>query len=332
MRKRGIGIASSFQGVNYHFGHPDESHARLEINDVNVFIIHAAASDLGQGLEASLIKIVSDAFGGLPAKYIQWAGANTNEPEAGSTGASRQTTITGNALLIACKNLKNSLSGVAAEMLDIHPDKIKFEGELVRGDGTQISITQLLVQARLENLKLEAEGKFVAPPTTAVDDLGKGNPINQFGYATHVAEVEVDVETGEVSVLRIKAYHDAGKILHQMGAEGQVEGGIVMGLGFALSEEFLQDKGIPLNVGFANYLIPTIADSPEIETHFIETQIPMGELGVKGLAEIPTSTIAPAIINAIFDATGARITRIPATPERVLSAIKLAEEKNEPRS
>jgi CO/xanthine dehydrogenase Mo-binding subunit len=101
-------------------------------------------------------------------------------------------------------------------------------------------------------------------------------------------------------------------------------------LGFALSEEFLQEKGIPLNVGFANYLIPTIADSPEIETHFIETQIPMGELGVKGLAEIPTSTIAPAIINAIFDATGARVTRIPATPERVLSAIKLTEEKNEP--
>ena len=187
-----------------------------------------------------------------------------------------------------------------------------------------IPLVEVLDQARRENPNLQASGRFSAPPTTAVDEWGKGEPINQFGYATHVAEVEVDTETGEVFVLKISAYHDAGRILHLKGAEGQVEGGIAMGMGFALTEEFLQSQGHPVNVGFTNYLIPTVVDAPEIKSNFVYTEIPMGKLGVKGLAEIPTATIAPAIANAIFDATGARVTCIPATPERVLAAIQEA--------
>jgi CO/xanthine dehydrogenase Mo-binding subunit len=324
VRKRGIGFSCSFQGTNYHFGHPDTSNASLEITETNEFIIHSAASDLGQGLEASLIKIVSDVFGGLPAKNIHWKGADTSEPDSGSTGASRQTTITGNALHEACLAFKARLAGVAAEMLDIPPDQLVFLGEIVKGGGVKIPLVEVLDQARRENLTLQVSARFSAPPTTPVDEWGKGEPINQFGYATHVAEVEVDTETGEVFVLKITAYHDAGHILHQIGAEGQVEGGITMGMGFAITEEFLQDKGQPLNVGFTNYLIPTIADAPEIKSNFVYTKIPTGKLGVKGMAEIPTATVAPAITNAIFDATGARVTCIPATPERVLAAIQRA--------
>jgi CO/xanthine dehydrogenase Mo-binding subunit len=322
--KRGIGFSCSFQGCNYHFGHPDISNASIEITETNEFMIHSAASDLGQGLEASLIKIVSDAFCGLPARYIHWKGATTSEPDSGSTGASRQTTITGNALHEACINLKARLAGVAAEMLDLPPEQLIFQGEVVKCRDQMIPLVEVLDQARRENLHLQASGRFSAPPTTAVDEWGKGEPINQFGYATHVAEVEVDTETGEVFVLKISAYHDAGRILHQTGAEGQVEGGIAMGMGYALTEEFLQSQGQPVNVGFTNYLIPTVVDAPEIRSNFVYTETSIGRLGVKGLAEIPTATIAPAIANAIFDATGARVTCIPATPERVLAAIQEA--------
>ena len=329
MRKRGIGFSCSFQASTIGFGHPDTSDTLLEITDANEFVIHSAASDLGQGLEATLIKIVSDAFGGLSGKKIRWQGAETGEPDSGTTGASRQTTITGNALLEACLTLKAGLAGVAAEMLDFPPDQLDFQGKTVKGGGRRIPLIDVLDQARRENLTLQASGRFSAPPTTPVDERGKGEPINQISYATHVAEVEVDTETGEVFVLKITAYHDSGRVLHQIGAEGQVEGGIAMGLGFALMEEFLQDRGQPVNIGFTNYPIPTSFDAPEIEVHFINTEIALGKLGVKGLAEIPTATIAPAITNAIFDAVGARVTRIPATPERVYSAIQQGVQGNE---
>lgn len=333
MRKRGVGFSSSFQGVNYHFGHPDISHVDLAVDDNNCFVIHAAASDLGQGLEATLIKIVTQVFGDLPVERVRWAGANTGEPDAGSTGASRQTTLTGNALLQAAHALKLRLAATAAEMLDVPPEDVTFAGEAIyagRADSQrEATLDQLLTQAKEEQGPLRVHGQFKAPATTALDDEGRGNPINQFGYATHVVEVEVDTVTGEVTVLRVDAYHESGSIVHQLGAEGQVEGGIVMGLGFALTEEFLQHSGEPVNVGLTNYLIPSVHDAPEIVVHFIDRPVPLGDLGVKGLAEIPTATIAPAIANAIYDATGARVTRLPATPERVLAAIQEAEGDDE---
>lgn len=329
MRKRGIGFSCSFQASTIGFGHPDTSDTSLEISELNEFVIHSAASDMGQGLEAALIKIVSDTFGGLPGRKIHWKGAETGEPDSGTTGASRQTTITGNALLEACLLIRARLAGVAAEMLDLSPEKVEFLGEIVEGDGIRISLDEVLEQARRENLSLHSSGRFSAPPTTSVDESGKGEPINQIGYATHIAEVEVDTETGEVFVLKISAFHDAGRILHQIGAEGQVEGGITMGLGFALMEDFLQAEGQPVNIGFTNYPIPTGFDAPEIEVHFISNEITLGKLGVKGMAEIPTATIAPAITNAIYDATGARVTHIPATPERVYAAIQQGVQGNE---
>ena len=326
MKKRGIGYACSAQGVNYHFGHEDSSHVYLSIKADNTFLIHTAASDIGQGLEAALIHIVSISFGGLSAEKIAWEGSNTNAPDAGGTGASRQTTITGNALYRACENMKALLGSVASELLDCHPDKLEFIREEVRAEGKLVALPELFDKARQQGLKLNVNGSFTAPSTTALSDDGKGLPINQFGYATHIAEVEVDTVTGEVAVLRIEAFHDSGTILNPIGASAQVEGACVMGMGFALCEDYLLSKGKPLNAGFTNYLIPTPADAPDIRVHFLSLPAPFGELGVKGLAEAPTTTIAPAIINAIFNATGGRVTHLPATPERILAALDEAEE------
>lgn len=332
MIKRGIGFSSAFQGANAHFGHLDISSVLLEVSDDDAFVIHTAASDVGQGLEATLFTIVSDVFGGLPSERVRWTWPTTKSPDGGVTGASRQTSTTGNALLGACQDMRELLRAVASEMLDIHPELVRFEGETVRGEkGRQTTLSEVIRQARSEGKDLRVLGQFSPPRTTKVDEHGHGNPINQFGYATCIVEVDVDTETGEVTVLSVSAYHDSGRILHPLGAEAQVHGGVVMGLGYATSEEYITENGKPVNSGFTNYLIPTVFDSgaPEIEVHFVHNPVPMGELGTKGLAEIPNTVIAPAICNAIFNATGAKITHLPATPERVFAALQRLENADE---
>ena len=171
-------------------------------------------------------------------------------------------------------------------------------------------------------ISLQVSGTIKAPKTTDLSEDGKGYPINQFGYAAHIAEVAVDTITGEVSVINIEAFHDAGRIIKPVGEAGQVEGACVMGMGFALYEDYILSEGKPLNSGFTDYLIPSIADTPQINVYFLNHPAPFGELGVKGLAEAPTATIAPAVINAIYNATGARLRSLPATPDRVRAALE----------
>ncbi len=321
MKKRGIGFACSFQGVNYHFGHSDNSTVELSVTENDTLLVRTAASDIGEGLEAMLFLVTSRSFNGFPVEKIRWEGSNTLSPEAGGTGASRQSTLTGNAARQASLNLQELLSQVACELLDVLPADVKFSGEQVLGGGKQIELAAVFSEGRKLGIPLVVKGSFQAPMTTGLDVEEHGLPISQFGYATHAAEVEVDTVTGEVRVLRLFAFHDAGTILNYIGATAQVEGAVVMGIGFALSEDYQLNQGKPVNVGFTNYLIPSIADAPEIESHFITIPSPIGPLGVKGLAEIPVSTVVPAVINAIFNACGARITHLPATPERVLTSL-----------
>jgi CO/xanthine dehydrogenase Mo-binding subunit len=176
----------------------------------------------------------------------------------------------------------------------------------------------------LTGLTLEVRATYRGALTEPLDqETGQGFGVSQFSYATYIAEVEVDTDTGEVSVLRVDTFIDAGRVVRPKGAEMQVEGGVVMGLGHTLTEEFVQKEGLPQTEGLATYLIPTIADVPfDINCTFVDERAPIGELGAKGLAELTLVPIAPAIINAIYDAVGVRITRLPASPERVLLAIE----------
>lgn len=321
MRKRGVGYACSAQGVNYHFGHEDTSNVELWVQEDNTLLVRTAVSDLGQGLEATLRTIVSVSLNGFPVGKILWEGSNTGAPDGGSTGASRQSTVTGNALFQACENLKTLLIAVAAELLDCHPVNVILQGEQVSAGEKSIPLPYVFEKAREVGFSLKVKGSYTAPQTTALSKDGKGFPINQFGYAAHVVEVEVDTVTGEVSVLNVEAFHDAGTILNPIGAAAQVEGAVVMGMGFALFEDYLLSQGKPVNIGFTNYLIPSLADTPNIRVHFLSHPAVFGPLGVKGLAEAPTTTVAPAIANAVFDAIGVRITHLPATPERIHAGI-----------
>ena len=160
------------------------------------------------------------------------------------------------------------------------------------------------------------------PPTTPLDENGQGKPYAVYGYGAHVAEVEVDRRLGTIKVIRITAAHDVGRAINPLLAEGQIEGGIAQGLGMALMEEYLPQKTEDLH----NYLIPTVGDMPEIQSILIEKTDPEGPMGAKGLGEHVLIPTAPAILNAIRDATGARLTRVPALPHRVRAAIQKAED------
>lgn len=332
MKKRGIGIACAMQGVNYHFGHEDTSQVRVQVADDDHVEFFTAGSDLGQGMGATLVMLMCQALGGLSPDWVRWAEPNTaTSPDAGGTGASRQTSLSGNAVLAAGRALREILWDVAAEMLGRPAESITLDGDVFRAPGGGAATWKALVAyARSLGIALRASGKFTAPPTTPLDADGQGDPVNQFGYATHVAAVEVDTDTGEVDVLWVKAFHDSGRIVNPLGAEGQVEGGVVMGLGYALTEAFLMQEGHMLNRGFTNYLIPTVADAPAtIEPYFVDEPIPFGATGTRGLAEVPVAPIAPAIVNAIYNATGARVTALPATPERVLEALRRSAQEAE---
>jgi aldehyde oxidoreductase len=180
----------------------------------------------------------------------------------------------------------------------------------------------------LSELTPDAEGYLLRaqetydPPTKPLDANGQGEPYAQFGYAAHLVVVEVDTAYGTVKPLKFVAAHDVGKAINPMLVEGQVHGGIAQGLGMALMEEYLPGRTENLH----DYLIPTIGDIPPIETIIIEEPDAHGPYGAKGLGEHVLIPTAPAILNAIYNATGARITQVPATPARVRAAIKALSE------
>jgi CO/xanthine dehydrogenase Mo-binding subunit len=331
MKKHGIGYASAWQGLNYHFGHPDISTVRLELTDRLQYRIGVAAADLGEGIPETLAVILSQELGGVPPSQVEFLDPDTAvTPDGGATGASRQTALTGNATLQAARQLAYVLKKAASEILDCAPEEITIDQGMFYGSkGNCVTLTEVKQECQRIGLSLSTTGIFQAPSTEPLDDQGQGFGVNQFSYATYIAEVEVDTDTGEAAVLRVSAFIDAGKIIRRMGAEMQVEGGLVMGLGHTLTEEFKQRDGWPETDSLSTYLIPTIRDAPlDINIDFVEGLAPIGDLGAKGMAELVVVPVAPAIVNAIYDAVGVRITTLPATPERVLEALNSNKEQD----
>jgi CO/xanthine dehydrogenase Mo-binding subunit len=324
MKKLGIGIASAWQGSNYHYGAVDQATLSLELTDGPRLRVGVAAADLGQGSNETICQIVSNAFYGFPIQQIDFLDPDTTiTPDGGPTGASRFTEVTGSAALKASQQLLSKIQLIAAEMLDTPPGDIRIEADLAHGQGdSQTTLAEVVKFAEMMGMSLRVTASHQPPPTEALDEKGQGYGVNQFSYATYVAEVEVDTDTGEVRVLKVSTFLDAGKIIRLDGAEMQVDGGLVMGLGHALTEDIIQTEGKVETDGFATYLIPSVYDVPaEISYDFVDEPVSSNELGAKGMAELTMVPIIPAIINAIYNAVGIRITQLPATPERILLAL-----------
>jgi CO/xanthine dehydrogenase Mo-binding subunit len=235
--------------------------------------------------------------------------------DAGKTSASRQTFVSGRAAQLAGEDLRRQLLRLA----NAGPDaRVSFEdGGAVIADGEavhRIALARLAANARGD--VLTGEGRF-DPPTQPLDADGQGVPYATYGFAAQFAEIAVDIELGTVKVLHIVAAHDVGRAINPLQVEGQIHGGIAQGLGLALMEEYLPGRTENLH----DYLIPTIGDVPPITSILIEDAEPLGPYGAKGIGEPALIPTAPAILNAIHHATGVRIRKVPATPDRVRAAI-----------
>ena len=316
-RKRGVGVASCWYGCG-NTALPNPSTVRIGITASGALRLHQGATDIGQGANTVIAQIAADALG-VAVDAFELIGPDTAmTPDCGKTSASRQTFITGRAAEAAGSALR-----AAILRLTNLSDMTGFN----LTDGT-LTVKQETEQRviNLSALPVDAKGYVLCaeetydPPTTALDENGQGTPYAVYGYGAQIAEVEVDLKLGTTKVVHITAAHDVGRAINPLLAEGQIEGGIAQGLGLALMEEYIPGKTEDLH----NYLIPTFGDMPPVTSILIEKPDPEGPMGAKGLGEHVLIPTAPAILNAIRDACGAKITKVPALPHRVLAAMKAA--------
>jgi aldehyde oxidoreductase len=315
--RRGVGVAGMWYGCgNTSLSNP--STIRLGLKANGRLQLHQGAVDIGQGSNTVVPQICADALG-APIGAFDFVGADTDlSPDAGKTSASRQTFVSGKAAMLAGQAMRREILRLANAGEDA---KLSFADGAVGVDDMagrrRLDLSRLPVNEA--GLVIEVEETF-DPPTTTLDANGQGDPYAVFGYGGHLAEVEVDIELGRVTVLRLVCAHDVGRAINPTLVEGQIEGGAAQGLGMALMEEFFPGRGENLH----DYLIPTIGDMPPVESILIEDASSIGPFGAKGIGEQALIPTAPAILNAIHHATGARIRQIPATPDRVRAAIAQA--------
>ncbi len=313
--KRGVGIAGGWYGCG-NTSLPNPSTIKSAVRADGTVVLHQGAMDIGQGANTVIAQIFATALG-VPVGQVELVGADTDvTPDAGKTSASRQTYVSGNAARLSGAALRRSILKLvnAAEdaTIRVGTGRIRVEEEV----GTHVvDLSQLAADA--QGYVLCAEETY-DPPTRPLDENGQGVPYAQFGYAAHLAVVEVDLEMATTRPVRFVAAHDVGHAVNPVLIEGQVQGGIAQGLGMALMEEYI--PGVTDNLH--DYLIPTIGDIPPIETLIIEEPDAHGPFGAKGLGEHVLIPTAPALLNAIRHATGIGMTRVPVTPARLRAAIE----------
>ncbi len=315
--RRGVGIACMWYGCgNTSLSNP--STMRVALRGDGTLVLYQGAVDIGQGSNTVLAQICAETLG-VELRRVSLVTADTGRtPDAGKTSASRQTFVSGRATQRAAEDLRRAILRLANVGEDA---TFLMDGPMiiVRDGDHRRNIDVRTLPANADGDVLAGQATF-DPPTTPLDDNGQGTPYATYAFGAQVAEVAVDLELGTVKVLRVTAAHDVGRAINPMLIEGQVEGGIAQGIGMALMEEWVPGRTDNLH----DYLIPTVGDVPEIETILIEDPEPLGPFGAKGVGEPALIPTAAAILNAIRDATGVTIRKVPATPSRVRAAILAA--------
>ncbi|MBN1485671.1 MAG: xanthine dehydrogenase family protein molybdopterin-binding subunit [Chloroflexia bacterium] len=299
-KRRGIGLATAYKNVGYSFGFEDKSSVDVQVRlapsgQIDGVTLSIGAADVGQGVHTVLQQIAAETLG-IEAAQVRLGLVDTaNVPDAGSSSASRQTYMSGNAVLRACE--------IARE---------KWQ-QALRDESGQDQI----------EASYTYYGRSQRETTDFDPETGQCEPHISYTFSTQVALLEVDVETGEVEILKMWDSSDCGRVVNPQMVFGQVAGGVHMGVGYALTEDFVQEEGRARTRRFSEYSIPTIQDMPrEFECLPVEVLDPTGPFGAKGLGETPTMPTAPAILNAIAHATGVRLRHLPATPERVWRVLR----------
>lgn len=292
-RRRGIGFAAGFKNVGFSFGYQENCWAKIELHgkdEIERVIAYHAGAEVGQGTHTVMVQMIAEAVGVPGEKVTLYVSDTATMGNSGSVSASRMTFMAGNA---------------------------------IRG-----AAEQALQRWRDEERPAVGEYVYLAPKTTPFDpETGYSLPNFAYAYVAQAVEVEVDIETGQVRLLRVVSADDVGQAINPALVEGQVEGGVVQAEGYALLENFIMRDGYVLTDQLSTYLIPTVLDVPEaVETVIVEVPDPRGPWGARGVGELPYLPLAPAILAAIHDATGVWLNEIPAIPERVWSAIKKTQE------
>jgi len=326
-KRVGQGFASSMQPYGRTIWFRDHASAWLTLQADGSLLIRSGVTDLGAGQAASLCQIASEVLG-VPLEDISvYIGDTALNPPAGGTFATRQLFMSGNALLATARQLRDRLAPVAAELLDTSVDRLRWEDGLVKrapGAASDVQGISLAALARACQERAVDTSNLVtwrAPVGAFNPATGQGDTFPDYTFGTHAAEVEVDVDTGEVTVRKYVASHDVGRQINPVRTQGQIQGGAMQGLGYALMESFELTEGQPQSALFANYLIPSSMDMPDVQTEVVESGDGRGPLSARGIGEPPIGPPAAAIASAIEDAIGVRPTSLPMTPERVLQLL-----------
>lgn len=314
------GIACAYKNTGLGGGAPDKSEAEVEAFEDGTIEVRTAAADMGQGIAHVVAQCAAEEMH-LAYDRVKVLLCDTDlTPNGGPTTASRQTFMTGNAARLAASTLLEAITRSAAEMMDVAPEKIYYEEGLLRSNGHSVEIGKVVGWMKSNGLSPRVKHIYHAPPT---QPLGTGGDMHfAFSYATQAALIEVDMDTGEIHVLKVLSSTDIGRAINPLMLQGQIEGGIIMAMGNCLTESFIIENGVPWTQLLARYKMPSIKHTPEIISRLVEHRSSEGPYGAKGVGEIPSINTTPAICNAIYNATGVRIYSLPVDQDALVRAMR----------
>ena len=318
-KNRGRGLACIERAVKTPFG----SAAFVKVNEDGTVEVLSSTTEVGQGSETILCQIAAEELG-IPLSWVSKATPDTAfTPYDSSTTSSRSTFHMGNAVKFAAADAKEQIVKMAAEILEANPDDLKIKAGNVFVTGVPqkaVPISEILRRHFGSSGTVLGKGWYYPELEVQVEYFSDFMIFWILG--SQGVEVEVDTQTGEVKIIKIYAAMDVGKAIHPSNCEGQIEGGVSMGLGLAMYEDYMYKDGAVLNPNYLSYKMPSILEMPEVETIIVECHHKEGPYGAKGPGECTNVATPPAIANAIYDAVGIRIKDLPITPDKVLKALK----------
>jgi CO/xanthine dehydrogenase Mo-binding subunit len=323
-RRQGIGLSFFFHGAGFTGGGEAKMKAQagVEVTSEGRARVLSGSTEIGQGTRTIFCQIVADELG-IGFEDVEVENPDTSRvPDSGPTVASRTTMVVGRVVQLAAKEIKDKLTRFAGERFGAGEVRLT-DGWFAAGGQSLATFGEIAAEYLAQQGELRAYARYASPPGIEWDDetyVGDAYPC--YSWGAEVAEIDVDMDTFEVTCTRITTAQDIGRAIHPVLAAGQIEGGTLQAVGYGLLEELVWDKGRIVNNRLTNYIIPTSLDAPEMETIIVEKQYPHGPFGAKGVGELPMDGGAPAIGAAVFHATGALVSEIPITPERLQAAIE----------
>ncbi|MFY9608283.1 MAG: xanthine dehydrogenase family protein molybdopterin-binding subunit [Blastocatellia bacterium] len=323
-QRRGVGLSFFFHGAGFTGSGEArmKAQAGVEITADGRARVLAGSTEIGQGTRTIFSQIVAEELS-LEFDQVEVEEADTSRvPDSGPTVASRTTMVVGRVVQLAARDLKERLTRFVAERFGA-AEAVLIDGRFVAGGKELASFVEMAREYIAQHVELRVYARYASPPEIEWDDDSySGDAYPVYSWGADVAEIEVDMDTFEVTCTKITTAQDIGRAIHPVLAAGQIEGGTLQAVGYGLLEELVWDKGRIVNDRLTNYIIPTSLDAPEMETIIIEKEYPHGPFGAKGVGELPMDGAAPAIAAAVFNATGAFVAEIPITPERLQSVLE----------